>query len=166
MQSYVRTEMLPALPPPNARRGVVGWAHENLFATPVNAILTLLALAALAWFLSFALPWFLHSVWNADSYLQCLDIIAQAYGPDASGACLAVIRERWDQYIFGFYPQSEWWRPILCMGLLLTILVPLLFSDDAGNARRRGPRASCCPAGPETRGSAAADPRCAQPRGP
>ena len=136
MQSYVRTEMLPALPPPNARRGVVGWARENLFATPVNAILTLLALAALAWFLSFALPWLLHSVWNADSYLQCLDIIAQAYGPDASGACLAVIRERWDQYIFGFYPRSEWWRPILCMGLLLTILVPLLFSDDAGNARR------------------------------
>lgn len=135
MAAEVRTQMLPPLPPPVSQRGVVGWIHENLFSGVLNSALTLLSFAALAWFLSLALPWLLHGVWVADSHLQCLDIIAQNYGPDATGACWAVIRERWGQYLFGFYPVEEWWRPILCFGLMLSALVGPLFSDDAKNAR-------------------------------
>jgi general L-amino acid transport system permease protein len=136
MSFYVRKEMLPALPPPASQKGILGWLRENLFNGWVNTGLTLLALFAVVKFLGFALPWLLHGVWVADSHLQCLEIIKANYGPDATGACWAVIRERWGQYLFGFYPVEEWWRPILCFGLMLVALVPPLFADDAKMARR------------------------------
>ena len=135
MAAFVRTEMLPALPPPGSQRGVIGWLRENLFSTWANGILTVLAVVALWQFLALSLPWLLHGVWNAKSQLECYDIIAKTWGPGASGACFAVIHARWDQYIFGFYPPSEWWRPILCLGLMLIAMVPLLFSDHASLAR-------------------------------
>jgi len=136
MTLYVRKDMLDAMPPPVSQRGVIGWLQENLFDGFWNSVLTVLAALTLVWFLNAALPWLLHSVWWSGSYLQCLDIIHQAYGPEASGACWAVIHERWGQYLFGFYPVAEWWRPILCFGLMLVAMVAPLFSDDARSAQR------------------------------
>ena len=135
MTAYVRKEMLEASPPPGSQQGVIGWMRENLFSGWVNSILTLLAIYALYEFLSLGLPWLWHGVWVADSHLQCLEIIAERFGPEASGACWAVIRERWGQYLFGFYPVEEWWRPILCFGLMLVALVAPLFADDSKNAQ-------------------------------
>lgn len=121
---------------PLRRRGSSAGCGKISSTAWVNTGLTLLALFALVKFLGFALPWLLHGVWVADSHLQCLEIIKANYGPDATGACWAVIRERWGQYLFGFYPVEEWWRPILCFGLMLVALVPPLFADDAKMARR------------------------------
>ena len=135
MTAYVRTQMLEASPPPASQQGALGWIRENLFSGWVNSILTLLAIFSLWQFVALAAPWLWHGVWVADSHLQCLEIIAERFGPDASGACWAVIRERWGQYLFGFYPTEEWWRPILCFGLMLLALVAPLFSDDTKNAQ-------------------------------
>ncbi|MFV2035599.1 MAG: ABC transporter permease subunit, partial [Halocynthiibacter sp.] len=44
------------------------------------------------------------------------------------GACWAVIRERWLQLIFGFYPSELYWRPIFAFIFLLIALAPVLFS--------------------------------------
>ena len=46
---------------------------------------------------------------------------------DASGACWAVVRERFNQFMFGFYPPELYWRPILTFVLLLVALAPVLF---------------------------------------
>ena len=132
---FMREDMLPQLPPPQREAGVVKWLHENLFSGPVNTGLTILGLL-IVWFLfDHFYPWFAHSVWNASSLPECREIIAATWGKDAGGACFAVIRERWNQYIFGFYPPELYWRPTLVFGLLFVALAPILFSVSR-NIRR------------------------------
>ena len=60
------------------------------------------------------------SVISADSRAACQAI--------DSGACWAVVTTRLDQFVYGFYPPAERWRPNLAFALLLIALVPILFS--------------------------------------
>jgi general L-amino acid transport system permease protein len=136
MAAYVRTQMLAASAPPGAERGAVKWVRENLFSNWLNTILTFLAIYTVYFFASLALPWMLHGVWFAESLTECRTIIAAEFGPDASGACWAVIRSRWYQWIFGFYPPEGYWRPILDFGLLFVAITPVLFSDNTRSARQ------------------------------
>lgn len=131
--SFNRTEMLPPMPPPVTERGAIKWLRENLFSTPFNIALTLFGVAVIYLLLQAALPWWLNSVWNAESLSQCREIVGASAGPDATGACWAMIRERWHQFLFGFYPPSEWWRPILAFGLLFAALAPVLYSGQKRN---------------------------------
>ncbi|SEO11316.1 L-glutamine ABC transporter membrane protein /L-glutamate ABC transporter membrane protein /L-aspartate ABC transporter membrane protein /L-asparagine ABC transporter membrane protein [Paracoccus alcaliphilus] len=128
--AFVRDTMLPPAPPPIAEAGVVKWLRENLFSGPVNTVLTLLALAIVWFMLRHFGDWFSHSVWNADSLSQCRQIIAETWGEGQRGACFAVIRERWNQYMFGFYPPALYWRPTMGFGLLFVALAPVLFSES------------------------------------
>jgi general L-amino acid transport system permease protein len=121
---FARTDMLPPKAPPVTERGVVKWLRENLFSGWFNTILTLVGLYII-WSLAAAgLPWLLNSVWNASSLGECREIA----GP-AGGACWAVIKERWHQYLFGFYPQDAYWRPTLAFVLLFVALAPVLFTQ-------------------------------------
>jgi general L-amino acid transport system permease protein len=46
------------------------------------------------------------------------------------GACWAMIRERWHQFLFGFYPQDQYWRdPTLAFVLLFVAIAPVLFQN-------------------------------------
>lgn len=124
---FVRKDMLPQLPPPAGETGPVKWARENLFSSPLNVILTLLGLGAVLFLIYEFAPWFLHSVWNAKTLSECRQIIEATWGEGATGACWAVIRERWPQYMFGFYPSELYWRPVLAFVLLLVAIAPVLF---------------------------------------
>ncbi len=132
--NFVRTQMLPPQSPPVTERGAVKWLRENLFSGPLNTILTVLAVLTVYYLLSMALPWLLHGVWTANSLTECRTIIAANYGPDAIGACWAVIHARWYQFIFGFYPPEAYWRPILDFGLMFVAMTPLLFADNPRSA--------------------------------
>ncbi|MEI6097060.1 MAG: amino acid ABC transporter permease [Alphaproteobacteria bacterium] len=134
MQTFVRTEMLTPQAPPVTERGVVKWLRENLFSSALNIGLTLLGIATLYYVVTLSLPWLLNGVWTASSLTECRSIIAQNAGPDASGACWAIIHARWYQFIYGFYPPELYWRPVLAFGLLLVALAPILFGDNARNA--------------------------------
>jgi general L-amino acid transport system permease protein len=103
--------------------------RENLFSDWLNAILTLLSIYAIYWLVMHIGPWFRHAVWDAGSLQECRQIIQATWGEGASGACFAVIRERWQQYLFGFYPSELYWRPTLTFALMLVALAPLLFSE-------------------------------------
>ena len=127
---FVRSQMLPPELPPVSQRGAVKWGRENLFSSPLNTTLTLLSLLTLYYLVSKSLPWLLNGVWNANSLRECRDIIIATAGPDAPGACWALIRARWHQFIFGFYPPPLWWRPILTFALLFVALAPVLFADN------------------------------------
>jgi general L-amino acid transport system permease protein len=74
-----------------------------------------------------SLPWLLNSVWTANSLKECREIVWASAGPEATGACWALIRERWHQFLFGFYPADLYWRPVLALGLLLIALAPVLY---------------------------------------
>ena len=126
--SYVRTAMVPEQPAPNAAIGPVRWARDNLFSGWFNTLLTLVAAYVVWTLLQHIWPWFSHSVWEAESLQDCRRIIIERHGEGATGACFAVINERWKQFLFGFYPPELYWRPILAFVLMLTALVPILFA--------------------------------------
>ena len=132
--SYVRLHMLAAQEPPVSERGVVKWGRENLFSGWVNSILTVLSLVVLYKLVTLMLPWLLHGVWNASSQVECRAIVLQNFGPDATGACWAMIHARWYQFIFGFFPPTAWWRPIIDFALLFVGLAPILYSDNRRSA--------------------------------
>ena len=127
--AYVRTQMLPEAEPPVTEKGVIKWVRENLFSGWFNTILTLVSLYVIFSLLAHIVPWFSRTVWNAGSLSECRDILAATYGPGVEGACFAVIKERWNQLLFGFYPRDLYWRPTLTLVLMLAALAPLLFSE-------------------------------------
>jgi general L-amino acid transport system permease protein len=130
-QSFTRTDMLPAMPPPVSQRGLVKWLRENLLSTPLNVALTVVAtlfIAVVAWNI---FPWFWNSVWNAGSLAECRAIVAASAGDGETGACWAFLRPWWGAFIFGHqYPVDERWRPILAFGLLFAALAPVLFAGQ------------------------------------
>lgn len=128
--AYVRDTMLPQQPAPMGQGGAVRWLRENLFSSALNTVLTVIGLAAVWWLVTHFYPWFAHSVWNAESLAECRKIITGAHGEGATGACWAVIRVRWHQFLFGFYPPELYWRPVLVFGLLLAAIAPVLFFEN------------------------------------
>jgi general L-amino acid transport system permease protein len=128
VQSYVRTEMLVQQAAPVTERGAIKWVRENLFSGPFNTVLTLLGVAAIYYLLKALMPWLLNGVWNANSLTECRSIVAASAGEGATGACWALIRERWHQWLFGFYPQDQYWRPVLAFVLMFAAFAPILFS--------------------------------------
>lgn len=127
-ESFVRKEMLEAQAPPASQAGAIAWVRENLFSGPLNTILTVLGILVIYWLISTSLPWWLNGVWNAGSLSKCRSIVAASAGEGATGACWAMLRERWHQFIFGFYPPESYWRPILAFVLLFVALAPVLFT--------------------------------------
>ena len=128
--AYVRSSMIAPAVPPVSERGAVKWVRENLFSGVFNTALTVLGLLAVFLIIKSALPWFLNGVWNANSLGECRTIVEANAGQGAIGACWAMLRERWHQFLFGFYPRELYWRPVLALGLLFVALAPVLFSDN------------------------------------
>ena len=126
---FVRDSMLPPEAPPTLESGAIKWLRENLFSGWLNSVLTVLGLLAVVYLLKLSLPWFLHGVWKANSLGECREIIAANWGEGAHGACWAMIRERWNQFLFGFYPSDQYWRPVLALLLLFVALAPVLFDE-------------------------------------
>ncbi|MEO0751735.1 MAG: amino acid ABC transporter permease [Pseudomonadota bacterium] len=124
--AFVRHDTLPEMPPPASETGLIKWMRENLFSGWFNTIMTILAIYFIARFVSFAFPWFYNGVWDAESIRECRDILTAA--GKSSGACFAVLVDRWDHLLFGFkYPATEYWRPTLAFVLLLVAAAPALF---------------------------------------
>jgi general L-amino acid transport system permease protein len=125
--SFVRRDMLAPQSAPVTERGAVKWLRENLFSSLGNSVLTILGLLVLFWIAQAALPWLLNGVWQANSLTECRSIIAASAGEGASGACWAMIAQRWNQFMFGFYPKADYWRPILSFALMFVALTPVLY---------------------------------------
>jgi general L-amino acid transport system permease protein len=128
--AFVASGQIPPSPPPANMTGPIGWVRENLFDGMVNSILTLASIAVIVLLVPPIIDWaFLKGVWNATSLGNCREIVAATHGEGASGACWAVINERFNQFLFGFYPPELYWRPILTFVLLFVAIAPVLFSS-------------------------------------
>ena len=127
--AYVAPSQIPPSPPPSAERGAVKWLRENLFSSILNGVLTVAAIAVIAVAVPALLEWAVFdAVWKADSLDQCREIAA-ANGVEGTFACWAVINERFNQFLFGFYPDDLYWRPILTFILLFVAIAPILFAS-------------------------------------
>ena len=123
--AFVRETAIPQQPAPSNAAGPVKWMRDNLFATVPNGILTIVSLYAVYVILSGVMPWIFNGVWDAKNLAECREILQ-----GTSGACFAVLVERWPQLIFGFkYPATEYWRPALAFLFMLVAIAPVLFFD-------------------------------------
>ena len=110
----------PDLPPPIGTVGVLGWLRANLFSSIPNSIATLLALYILYLAIPPILNWaFFEAQLSGDSRTDCTN----------AGACWALVRVRFNQFMYGFYPSDEYWRLNLAGILMLLALVPVLFEN-------------------------------------
>lgn len=97
--------------------GAYAWARRNLFGTPADTALTLLALGLAWWLVVPALQWLVFDAqWSGSSPADC---------PDREAACWPFVRARWEQFLFGLYPESERWRILLGSGLGAAATVPM-----------------------------------------
>ena len=123
--AFVRETAIPPSPAPSNATGPVKWMRDNLFATWANALLTIVALFVIYLILSAILPWIFGGIWNASSLSECREILQ-----GGTGACFAVLTERWNQLLFGFtYPSEFYWRPTLAFLLMFAAAAPVLFFD-------------------------------------
>jgi len=129
ISSFVRTEMLPDKEPPILQVGAIAWLRQSLFSGPMNSLVTILTLIAIVFVASIVVPWMIAPTWEAETFSECRKILA-GIGIEGrfGGACWGVIRDRWLQLFFGFYPTELYWRPILALVLLFVALAPVLFS--------------------------------------
>ena len=112
----------PDLPPPSSEIGVIHWVRTQLFSSLTSSVLTLVSLLFIVWTVPPAIDWvFLSANWTSRTPQEC--------PPAAVGACWGFVGERFYQYLFGFYPRAEMWRPILSFGLMMIAIVPLLFAS-------------------------------------
>ena len=105
---------------------MIGTLRQRLFATPVDAAITLVCLYVI-WRLSVPLVhWLLlDATWNGTSRDDC----------KGAGACWVFVRMRFGQFMYGQYPVAERWRVDL-VGVLW-VLVTLALSWR-GLPHRRG----------------------------
>ena len=127
--TYVRDTMLPQSAPPIGQTGTIRWLRENLFSSWLNAILTILSILTVWYLFSHFFPWFYNGIWDASSLTECREIRNATLGEDASAACFAVISDRWQQLLFGFYPKEYYWRPVVALVVILAGLAPVLFDN-------------------------------------
>jgi general L-amino acid transport system permease protein len=127
-QAFVRAQMVPVEPAPSTQRGVIHWLRVNLFATPADAVLSVLGILALAWFLPPMLNWlFFSAAWSGADRTACLTVAQGGVQPDGwSGACWPFVEAKLQQFLYGRYPVDERWRVDLTALLFVVLLVPLL----------------------------------------
>ena len=125
--TYVRKEMLGQKAPPISEVGAVRWVRENLFSSPMNAILTVISLYVVYTIISHVGPWLLNGIWRAESLTECREIIAATGDDHHSAACFGVISARWHQLVFGYYPSELYWRPAVALIVFFVGISPVLF---------------------------------------
>jgi general L-amino acid transport system permease protein len=112
--AYVRSQPAQRRRPPVSARGPFAWLRQNLFSTPFNAVLTIVAVLALAWLVPPVIRFLLvDAVWVGADREACL---AGADGREV-GACWPFIHERIFYFIYGSYPLGERWRVDLFFAL-------------------------------------------------
>ena len=106
----------PDLPPPSTSVGALAWLRSNLFSNGFNILLTLLA-AYLVWLIvPPVLNWaLLDANWSGSTRADC----------SGEGACWVFVRERFGQFMYGFFPEGLRWRVNLTVLLAVAGAAPL-----------------------------------------
>ena len=101
----------------------LAWLRANLFQSIPSSLATLLFGALMVYFAISMFDWgVLHAVWSVPQGANGPDTTAcqQAQG---TGACWAIIGEKYRLILFGRYPFAQQWRPCLVMLLFVGLYV-------------------------------------------
>ena len=103
-----------ARPAPSASSGALAWCRANLFHDWKTSLGTVIIGLVLIGVLPRLLQWALFdAVWSG-GYETC---------HIATGACWAVVQEKFRFILFGRYPHEEHWRALVCTVMLLGLIL-------------------------------------------
>lgn len=109
-QGHVATDLLPARQAPPIKRAPI---FKTLFGDILSAALTTAALLMVLALMP-ALQWgLIDATWTTSDPAVCR----------AGGACWAFVGAKLRFILFGLYPQEEQWRPMIMMGLMVTMVL-------------------------------------------
>ena len=116
--------------PPRAMVGPVAWARDNLFSSWGNAILTIAGAYIIYQLVTGVVLWGLvYAVWTGEDGKACSKGTAAA-------ACWPFITAKFNQFMYGRFPDSETWRVKLTYVLGLAGLIPLMVPRVAASWSR------------------------------
>src|SRR5260221_10248760 len=118
------TEGAAGLPPPGSTTGALVWLRRILFGSPASAVLTVAALLLLYFALPPVLNWAIFSA-NFQEGTSRADCVHP-------GACWTMVRARFGQFMYGFYPEGQRWRVDLTFVLLVIGMAGLLVEKVPG----------------------------------
>lgn len=105
----------PDLAPPASTIGFIGWTRQNLFSSPLNTILTLVGLYLVYALIVPVLDWAIFSAdFVGENKSHC----------ENDGACWVFVGQRLNFFIYGFYPEAEYWRINIVFVMLAALIVP------------------------------------------
>ncbi|MCP4321174.1 MAG: amino acid ABC transporter permease [Psychromonas sp.] len=101
-----------AKPAPSSSKGIVFWLKENLFPDIKNSLLTLIGLYFIYLTIPPLLNWMIFdATWSGTQE----ELVKE-------GARWIFIIEKFDQFIYGFYPEAQHWRPNLVLFITIAFL--------------------------------------------
>lgn len=120
--AFIRSELAAPLPPPPMSVGPLAWMRLHMFSSVWDSIVTVITLT-LGLYVAWALVDYmlLSAVFVGQSREACLPHNGQQVG-----ACWPFIYAKFNQFIYGIYPETERWRPNVVYLLGALLVVPLL----------------------------------------
>jgi general L-amino acid transport system permease protein len=121
--------------PPITQIGAILWLRTNLFSSWINGLLTLVSLYLLYISIPPLLNWmFLSANFNFGTVnifgfnIQFSEEVGTNANCGQEGFCWPYIYEKFDMFIYGFYPREELWRPnvVFVLTSLLFVIVRLV----------------------------------------
>ena len=129
--------------PPKTQIGVILWLKENLFSTWSNGLLTFLSLYVLFISVPPLLNWLIFSAnFNFGTInifglsIQFSEEMATNLNCGKDGACWPFIYEKFDMFIYGFYPREELWRPNAVFALTALLFLAVKLTKNLKNKNK------------------------------
>lgn len=123
LEHFVNPTLIEAREPPESvGGGFFAWARENLFYSWLSTLTTLILLTVIARAGISLSQWGLvNAVWSVPAGPQ--GPVTDNCRALASGACWAVIREKYRFILFGTYPFDQQWRPAIVIALFIGLFI-------------------------------------------
>lgn len=113
-------QKLEARPAPLGTKGPIHWVKENLFSSITSSILTLLSFYLLYITIPPLLDWMIFdATWSGTKE----EITKE-------GARWIFIFEKFNQFIYGFYPEELYWRPNLALAIFTIYVIAFKYLNN------------------------------------
>lgn len=117
MAIYSKKEARPA---PSSTKGIGHWLKENLFSSITSTFLTILSFVLIFYTIPPLLDWMIFdATWSGTKEEITKD-----------GARWIFIYEKFNQFIYGFYPEELYWRPNLILTYFIVSVIAFKKIDN------------------------------------
>jgi general L-amino acid transport system permease protein len=110
--------------PPPGLVGPVAWLRANLFGSWISTAVTLALVYIVVRIVFGFVEWaFVHAVWQVPYGPTGIAQTAVCQDAKGTGACWAVIGDKYRLILFGRFPYEEQWRPAIVVVLFIALFV-------------------------------------------